>query len=420
MFKNRKIITEIWENIDNDLVLLLNGARQTGKTTLMKMIKEKLYAEKNIHPDQIFWFDLEQADDLDIWSSQAFALSRLPKNKEKKYYVFIDEFQRSKTIGSTLKVIHDHYPHIKVIVTGSASWYLNIDESMAGRKRVINIWPLDFSEFLQWQEDKKPQSLYQTALENISDAPEGVIKLINNQFRIFASGGGYPQAILAADENARAKVLREIVSSYLTRDIKIWNYAANTLEVKKLLILLASLSGNLLSVDALSVNSGMGRAVLTNRLELLQNTFIIHLIQPYFTNKIKEITKSSKIYLIDSGLRGVLLNNFSIPPQTTEFGHLAENVVAAEMLKNAGVLDQICFWRTVRKQEIDLVKKRGNNLIPIEVKGGNEVSVPSGIKSFIRQYHPREAYVLNWSIIQELKYQNCSVYFRPLWFANKI
>lgn len=421
MFKNRKILSEIWENIDNDLILLLNGARQTGKTTLMKMIRNKLVAEKNIHSEQILWFDLEQADNLEIWSSQTFALARLPKNKNKKYYLFIDEFQRAKGIGSTLKVIHDHYPYIKTIITGSASWYLNIDESIAGRKRIINIWPLDFSEFIEWSEDNKLQSLFQSALENISDTPKGIVELINDKFWVFANGGGYPQAALKQDDKeSRAKILQEIINSYLSRDIKIWNYAANTLEIKKLLTLLAGLSGGLLSVDALSINSGLSRSVLTNRLDLLQNTFIIYLIQPYFTNKIKEITKSPKIYLIDSGLRNLLLNNFAVPAQTSEFGHLAENVIAMELLKNTGILEKIYFWRTVRGQEVDIVKKCENNLIPIEVKAGNENSIPSGLKSFIRKYHPQKAYVLNWSIIQEIKYQNCAVYFRPLWFADRI
>lgn len=420
MFKNRKILVEIWKNIDNDLILLLNGARQTGKTTLMKMIKEKLIAEKNVQPEQILWFDLEQMDDLTVWSSQTFALPRLPKNNGKKYYLFIDEFQKSKTIGSTLKVIHDHYPHIKAIITGSASWYLDIDESMAGRKRVINIWPLDFSEFMEWSSGSKLQSLYQTALKNISGAPAGIIEVVNNQFLLFANNGGYPKTVLEKSGEDRAKALREIINSYLTRDIKIWNYAANTLEIKKLLTLLAGLSGNLLSIDALSANSGLGRSALVNRLELLQNTFIAYLVQPYFTNKIKEITKSPKIYLIDSGLRSALLNNFAVPPQTTEFGHLAENVVAMELLKNAGVLDQIYFWRTVRKQEVDLVKKREAALIPVEVKGGNEQNIPEGLKSFIRQYHPENGYVLNWSTVKDVSYKNCSVHFRPLWFADRI
>lgn len=420
MLKNRKIFAEIWKNIDNHLILLLNGARQVGKTTLMKMVIEKLQTEKNIQADQILWFDLEQSDDLDTWSSQTFALSRLPKNNQKKYYLFIDEFQRSKTIGSILKVIHDHYPHIKTIITGSASWYLDIDESMAGRKQVINIWPLDFSEFIQWSENDKFQSLYQSAADNISDTPPEIIKMINNKFWLFANIGGYPQTVMSQNDEDKAKVLRELINSYLLRDIKIYNYAVNSLEVKKLLIILASLSGNLLSIDSLSTNTKMGRAVLVNRLELLQNTFIVNLVQPYFTNKIKEITKSPKIYFTDNGLRNSLLNNLSVPAQTTEFGHLAENAIALELLKNINYSESIYFWRTVRKQEVDIIKKRESSLIPIEIKSSNEENIPDGLKSFIRQYNPKDAYVLNWSIVKDISYQNCAVHFRPLWFADKI
>lgn len=420
MYKNRKVLTEIWKNIDSDLILLLNGARQVGKTTLMKMLEEKLRTEKNVQPEQIIWFDLEQSDDLDIWSSQTFALSRLPKDNQKKYYLFIDEFQRSKTIGSTLKVIHDHYPQIKTIITGSASWYLDLDESMAGRKRVIDIWPLDFLEFIQWSEDNKLKSLYQSALDNISDTPSGIIELINNKFWLFANDGGYPQVALSQNNEDKAKTLREMVNSYLLRDIKTYNYAVNSLEVKKLLTILASLSGNMLSIDSLSINTRMGRTALVNRLELLQNTFIINLVHPYFTNKIKEITKSPKIYFTDNGLRNSLLNNFSVPAQTIEFGPLAENAAALEILKNIASLENIYFWRTVRKQEVDLVKKRENAIIPIEVKSGNEKNIPDGLKSFIRQYNPKDAYVLNWSIVQDADYQNCAVHFRPIWFAAKI
>jgi uncharacterized protein len=420
MFKNRKILKDIWENIDNDFVVLLNGARQVGKTTLMKMIVEKLENEKNVQPDQILWFDLEKSDDLDVWSSQTFALSRLPKDKQKKYYLFIDEFQRSSEIGSILKVIHDHYPHIKTIITGSASWYLNIDESMAGRKRVINIWPLSFSEYVQWSENEKHASLIESALNNIAETPKGIIDLINNEFKLFASYGGYPKVVLSFGEESKAKLLQEIINSYLLRDIKIYNYAINSLEVKKLLTILASLSGNILSLDSLSINSGIGRTALVNRLELLQNTFIVQLTYPYFTNKIKETTKAPKIYFVDNGLRNSLLNNFSVPAQTTEFGHLAENAIVMELFKNNNSLENVYFWRTVRKQEVDIIKKKENNLIPIEIKSGNVQNIPEGLKSFIRQYNPPKAFVLNWSIIQDINYQNCIVHFRPLWFADKI
>ena len=421
MIYKREILENIWKKIDSSEILLLNGARQVGKTTLMKMIKNKLIYEKGVKPKNIFWYDLEQVDDLSIWNKQISALNDLPINdRNEKYYLFIDEFQRSNEIGSTLKVIHDHYPHIKPIITGSASWYLDIDESMAGRKEVFSIWPLNFSEFTEWNNDKKVKNHYQYCLKNIDIAPKEIIEIVNYSYIKYATYGGYPKIVLSEEKEQKVKKLSEIINSYLTRDIKIWNYTANTLQVKNILILLASQIGSLLQISNLSNNSQLGRTMLINRLELLQNTFILHLINPYFTNKIKEIAKAPKVYLIDSGLSNSLLNTFFYEPKTKNFGHLVENVVATELLKTANVLDNIMFWRTVRGREVDLIKKHENKLIPIEVKSGNIEKIPASIKSFIQKYNSKKAYILNWSIIKEEEFAGCRIYFRPLWWAENI
>jgi len=423
-YKNRAIFSKIWQEIDNDKIILLNGARQVGKTTLMKMVKEKLISEKNVSQDRILWFDLERTGDLADWDKQIDALNVLPvKDVSNKYYLFIDEFQRASEIGSTLKVIHDHYPHIKPIVTGSASWYLNIDESMAGRKTVIKILPLSFQEFLRWKQDDEVARRASMLAEN-KRLPSAFVDIANNALLDFLAFGGYPETVLAEGESTRRQILNDLINSYLTRDIKIWNYAANTLQIKKLLSLLAAQTGGLLNQQILSINTELGRTALQNRLELLRNTFILYFIQPYFTNKIKEIAKNPKIYLADTGLRNALLDNFSIMPQTPEFGKMTENFVVMELLKNpdnAFTMDGgVNFWRTRQKQEVDIILRRENKLIPIEVKGGNCLKIPSGLKSFIRQYQPETAYVLNWSIIKDEQYKNCQVLFRPLWFADKI
>lgn len=414
----RQVFNEIWQNIETDKILLLNGARQTGKTTLLKMVQEKLIKEKNISPEQTHFFDLEKSGNLSIWSNQYSALETLPKNGKEKHYLFIDEFQRSKTIGSTLKVIHDHYPHIKAIIIGSASWYLDIDESMAGRKRVIDIWPLSFHEYMSWSADENIQKIYSS--ENMEVFTVEIIDLINKYLLDFITYGGYPEIVLEKDKAVKPRLLSDIIDSYILKDIQFWNYAANTIEVKKLLTLLASQSGSLLSLNSLSLNSGLGRSALKNRLELLQNTFVLKLNQPYFTNKIKEIIKSPKIYLVDTGLRNSLLNNFSVISQTTGFGYNAENFAAMELAKHSDTFDEIHFWRTKTGQETDFVKKHENTLIPVEAKGGNEENIPEGLKSFIRQYHPENAYVLNWSTVKDVSYKNCLVRFRPLWFAERI
>ena len=108
----RNILAKIWEKIDSPEILLLNGPRQVGKTTLMQLIKEKLVTDRGIKPNNILWFDLEKSEDLLVWFKQITALAALPtKDKQNKYYLFIDEFQKPETIGSTLKVLHDHHPN---------------------------------------------------------------------------------------------------------------------------------------------------------------------------------------------------------------------------------------------------------------------------------------------------------------------
>ncbi len=422
MFKPRKIFSQIWSYIDDHRIILLNGPRQSGKTTLMKMVKEKLVKERKISTEKILWFDLEKTNDLETWSWQTNALDSLPKDKSQRYYLFIDEFQQAPNIGSTLKVIHDHYPHIKTIVTGSASWYLNIDESMAGRKIVIPIFPLNFIEFLEWNSTPENNLLafFQTFSKNIAAISATATKIINQYFYQFAAWGGYPQVVLAPNDQQKISTLNELISSYLTRDIKIWHYRATTLEVKKLLTLLAGAVGNILSIERLSKDTELGRELISRRLDLLKNTFILCLIPPYFNNKRKEITKSPKIYLIDSGLRNALIKTFLVQKQTPEFGRIAENAVATELLKNISLTDQLFFWRTIKQQEVDIILKRETQLIPIEVKGGNQTTIPTGLKAFIRAYQPTKAYVLNWSVVKDEEYRDCAVYFRPLWFAGLI
>jgi uncharacterized protein len=413
MLIQRKALAKIWENIDSDKLLLLNGARQTGKTTLMKMIKNKLVSERNVLEKNIFWYDLEKTEDLQLWSSQAAIFSFLPISEKTQCYIFIDEFQRSNGIGSILKVLHDHHPNFKIIITGSASWYLNIDESLAGRKFVFPVWPFSFDEFIKL--NSEAVAYYESIMKNISAATPIGIEKVNNVLMNFLAFGGYPEVVLA-EKKDKPKILSELLNSYLTRDIKIWNYAANSLQVKSLLSILAGQTGSLLEISALSKNSGLGRTAVINRLELLQNTFILHLISPYFTNKIKELTKSPKVFLVDTGLRNVLTGNFSVVSKTPDFGRLAENFVAAELSKNLSEIENVYHWRTPSGQETDFILKRGNNLIPIEVKSGVETSIPSGLKSFIIKYSPDTAYVLNWNTIKDEKLGNTKVFFRPLWW----
>ncbi|MEK9183436.1 MAG: ATP-binding protein [Patescibacteria group bacterium] len=420
--KNRQIFAKIWENIDNQDIILLNGARQVGKTTLLKMIKEKLEKEKNVPASNILWFDLEQSTDLEIWRDQTKALSRLPLRSFERHYVFIDEFQLSPTIGSTFKVIHDHYPHIKCLATGSLSWWVTVEESMAGRKRVFNIWPLSFAESINWNQNESVAKTFrlannrETVLPSITAAE---IEFANQEMLNYMAYGGYPAVINTADEAEKKSLLNELVDSYIIRDIQHFNRAVDPVQTRKLLMLLASGSGSLFDISRVSTDSELGRAALLNRIGWLEHMFVISLIRPFFTNKIKELVKNPKIFTNDPGLRNLLLQNHSVLPATNEFGQLAENFVAAELLKRENNLSHsLHFWRTKTGHEVDIVIKSGQNTIPLEIKGGNCENIPSGLAAFIKAYQPKEAYILNWSVVKNEKYLDCQIYFRPLWWAS--
>lgn len=420
---NREIFAQIWENIDNQDILLLNGARQVGKTTLLKMVKEKLQKEKAVPSSNILWFDLEQVTDLEIWRDQTKALSRLPLRSTERHYVFIDEFQLAPTIGSTLKVIHDHYPHIKCLATGSLSWWVTIDESMAGRKRVFNVWPLSFAEFADWNHNETINNLFNILKSHASSPPitASEIELANQEMLRFMAYGGYPAVVKTQDIAEKTSLLNELANSHITRDIQHFNRAADPVETRKLLMLLANSSSSLFDVNRVSIDSGMGRTALLNRIGWLEHMFILRLVRPFFTNKIKELIKTPKIFMGDLGLRNLLLQNYSVLPATNEFGRLAENFVANELSKHTDdYIHPLHFWRTKTGQEVDIVIKSGNNAIPIEIKGGNCEEIPSGLQAFIKAYHPNEAYILNWSIVTSKKFLDCQVHFRPLWWAGNL
>jgi len=409
----REVFAKIWENIENDKILLLNGARQVGKSTILNLIEEKLISEKGVNSSHILRYDLEKTSDLEIWSNQSTALANLPDSKE-KYFIFIDEFQKSKSIGSILKVLHDHYPNFKIIITGSATWYLNIDESLAGRKIIFPIWTFSFSEFLSINNENLLKKI-NLAKNNINSLTNSDIVSLNNKLIEFLTYGAYPEVVLS-DKSLKIKILSDLLNSYLTRDVQLWNYSINILQLKHLMTILAGQIGSLLEISSLCKNSGIGRTAIVNRLELLQNTFITTQLKPFFSNKIKELTKNPKLYFNDLGLRNMLMENFSVKAQTPEFGALAENFVAMELLKKQTETENIFYWRTPSKQEVDFILKRENKLIPIEVKSGNEISIPSGLKSFIKKYSPDFAYVLNWTEIKEEKLFNTKILFRPLWW----
>jgi len=342
----RDITTESIRYLDTDEVLLFIGARQAGKTTILKQIRDHLEKKKNI----CHFLNLEDPEYLEI-------LNKSPKNLLKIFsldltrrnYVFIDEVQYLKNPSNFLKYFYDEYRgKIKVLASGSSSFYIDkkFKDSLAGRKKIFNVWTLSFREFLRF---KKEKELAKKDFKKISLSEREKILLFYGEYLLY---GGYPRVVLASFSEKK-DVLREIVYSYIKKDI----FEADIRQEEvflKLLKIFASQTGSLVNASELASTLGVSKTAIDNYLYVMQKSFHVCLIKPFFKNIRKELTKMPKVYFFDSGLRNFLVDNFKSFETREDKGCLLENAVFRQLLEK-NIRDEIRFWRTIQKNEVDFV-----------------------------------------------------------------
>jgi len=394
----RTILSNIKKSLFDRDILVLTGARQTGKTSIMHLIYNYLIKQKNINPKDIFFFDLEDIQVLEAFEKYTFDkfANYIKKQSKKQKFVFIDEIQYLKNPSSFLKIIHDHYPKIKLIVSGSSSLELKrkFKDSLTGRKQIFIVNSLSFQEYLLFKNKPKNQKEFE-------------------EFSIF---GGYPEIALINDFDKKASKLREIYTSYIKKDIKDLMNIENAAGFNKLVSLIAHQIGNLMNIDELANSSGLARDTVSKYLLILENTFVIDLIYPYFTNKRKELVKMPKIYFKDTGLRNVITKNLNALEERNDKGSIIENSVLNELSKTKQELCEIKFWRTQTKVEVDFILEE-KNIMPIEVKYQffKTIKIPSGIRSFIKTYNPAKAQVITKNFSANTKLLNSNIKFIPAW-----
>lgn len=396
----RTMLAHIKKSLFDRDILVLTGARQTGKTSMMHLVYRHLIKEKKVNPKNIFFFDLEDIQVLEIIQKYPFSkfanyIKTESKNKDKKF-VFIDEIQHLENPSSFLKVIHDHYPNIKLIVSGSSSLALKrkFKDSLTGRKHIFIVNPLSFKEYLLFKSKKRHCK----------------------EFEEFAVWGGYPEIALISDFDKKADKLREIYSSYVKKDVKDLMNIENVTGFNKLVNLLAHQIGNLMNIDELANSSGLARDTVSKYLLILENTFVIDLVEPYFTNKRKEVTKMPKIYFRDIGLRNIIIRNLASIESRNDKGSIVENVIFNELFRVKQESVEIKFWRTQSKTEVDFVLEE-RKILPMEVKyqSFKKIKIPTGIKSFIRAYSPKEVRVITKDFSAKIKHVETEISFVPAW-----
>jgi len=410
VFIKRQIYKNLQKHLDKKEISLLIGPRQSGKTTLLKRLKNNLDKQGEVS----LYFNLDIVSDRQVIKEQTEFIAYL-RNKigDKKAYIFIDEVQRLANPGLFLKGIYDLELPYKLIVSGSSALEIKskISEPLTGRKKVFYLTTLSFDEFVNF---KKPDLL---TLKPAKKAFYQQYLLLLNEYLRF---GGYPKVVLQKSQQEKIETLEEIYSSYLEKDIKGCFKVQNESSFLTVVGLLAGQIGNLLNKNLLAAHSASSRATIDNFLLYLEKSFVIKIIKPFSRNPKKELTKTPKVYFCDLGLRNLAIRNFVDFTKRQDKGKLFENAVLIKLKKETKIPDKINHWRTKTKAEVDFVISRGLATIPIEVKSKNlkKPLYSKSFRSFIKKYSPKKAIVVNLGFKKEGKIASTTVLTKP--FFEKI
>lgn len=402
---NRELFLQILDHLPEREMTVIVGPRQSGKTTLLEQLQDYLINERKISPEQIFYFNLDLARHFSLFSSQENIINFI-KDRQKEnqtIYLLIDEVQRIANIGIFLKGIYDLKLNIKFILTGSSSLEIKskIQEALTGRKKIFKLLPLKLSEAAIYFNPAVFQIILKSKAISEYDFTEWE-KIISD----LAVFGGYPRIITEQNINKKIELIEELYNSYLEKDVVNLLRVKNTVSFNQLVSLLSAQTCGMLNVNELAKNTAAEVKTINHYIDILENTFIIKLIKPFFTNAKKELIKMPKIYFFDNGIRNFALSRFDPLSQRVDKGEVFENLVASELLKIIKPPHSLHYWRSLQKAEVDFVIRKGDGeLIPLEVKAEkmSKPSVGRSYHSFLADYKPKTGLIVNYSLREELK-----------------
>lgn len=416
----RNLLDKLKHGFKNNRIIIIVGSRQVGKTTIMEMYKNdipKYYSQ--------FYFNLEDVGNLaifnDIDSLRAYLQDNGVNIKKQKSFLIIDEFQYIKNATKLFKSIYDLFPLVKIIASGSSSMEIqkHLKESLAGRKKVYNLYPLSFDEFIRFKSEKIFQHYDNINFQDCSSI--SVEKYNKNYLTEHLVYGGYPKVTLLSKKIDKVEELQDIYNSYIQKDIKSLIKGENISGYNNLIKILASQIGNLLNIHELSNTLGIKRRQLVKYLSILEETFIIKLLRPFCSNKRTEISKMPKLYMMDSGIINFSIENFGDINLRPNLGNNVENYVLNEILKKKPLLYRLYFWRTKAGTEIDFILEGNNELIPIEVKWQNMVKpvIPKSFISFFSAHkNIKKGVIVTKDFSSKIKKEGKTIYFIPCIFIG--
>ena len=389
----RSLYLDLLNHVPEKECTILIGARQTGKSTLLKQLQDALL--KN--GETVVLLNLERKDILLELNQSPENIFRYFPAKGTRNYLLVDEVQYLEDPTNFLKLLYDeHAPNLKIIATGSSAFYIDrqFKDSLAGRKKIFELPTLDFEEFLLFKNQEALLAEYQSLKKGTKQKSTAEPQLWA-ALDEYINYGGYPAIVLENKIANKIERLQEIRDSFVKRDIL---EAGITDETKffRLMMLLASQIGNLVNTNELANTLKITHPATENYLYILRKCFHIELVKPFFSNVRKELVKMPKVYFNDLGLRNVLVNYFSTIEQRADKGALLENYVYRSLSDRLN-RDQIKFWRTADGNEVDFVlEERDKGGKAIEVKF-NEAEVNTRkYKKFTELYPNYPVQFFSW------------------------
>jgi len=343
MYIQRQLESIVKRSLFKGKIIIIYGARQVGKTTLVKKV-----AEDSGKP-----FGYLNCDELDVLSqfqkaNNSMALKQMMGDNK---LVIIDEAQRVLNIGLKLKLLIDNYPEIQLLVTGSSSLDLSneVSEPLTGRCDEFWLFPLSVKEV--WQKSDK--------ISRDRDLESWLIY------------GSYPGVWNLRSNDGKSVKIKQLASNYLYKDVLKFNEIKNSEIILKLLQALALQIGNEVSFNELATTVGVSKQTVASYIDLLEKVFVVFSLKPYSGNLRQALNKKRKIYFLDVGIRNAIINNQNSLAIRDDVGKLWEDFVIAEKYKSQlglGYKTNLYFWRTYEGQEVDLVEDKGGKLNGFEIK----------------------------------------------------
>ena len=380
---NRNKFNYLSSNLEQPNVLILLGARQVGKSTLMGELR--LLAIKLKRP--VRSFNLEFPDDLLFFNRSEVELFR-DLSSVPNTVIFIDEFHYLKDAGKLFKGIFDLKKNIKIVASGSSSIEIHkhLKESLAGRRDVVEIFPLSLDE---WSQQKIP-------------------------FDDYLIYGGLPGLVHLTSREEKIEYLSQMVQTYILKDIRSLIREENIRAFNHLLFFLAENQGSVLPTSNMASEIGVTQKTVDHYLSILEQTFVVYGVHSYSSKLANELKKSKKYYFYDLGIRNSLVKNFAPINNRDDVGVLFESLVFQELKKRMKANTELRFWRTKQGDEVDFLWIEDRIVTPIEVKSNaTNDRPPTGIIKFLKNYpKSKVAYVVNGQRNEDVSYDNYIIRYR--------